>query len=474
MPGLGDALSKAFEDSMHDIDALVEKAAQEEAEFLADEAAESMEAAASEPAPESEPEPARPESPSPGLDRVEKATLLSASDPGLEGLGDPLADSESVAPPAEEDTEPAESGRIERTQGETAPADMADEALRSAVDATRILEDAVPPGPAADPETATKTVELPAAQTPPAQPTSVTMSEPVAPFAQFAASGIIRRKIRRDVADEVAHPVIPEPVPAPQEAPSEPPAEVAPQLSGTEAQDQVLDPVPQAQTSGEDVLAVCRRLMVLEGAEDHRIPLLLEGVEGLVRAMTNGEMASPGLVAVCGSSEHSGASTIAAGCALKLAEDRNKRVLLIDADFRAPSVARMAGKSGSGPDLKDVLTGEATLSEAILYSPNENLAILPIYGWGEGTDEALAKMVPLLEKENADRLMELLRSQFDYVVFDAGSAIDWEGPIVLAGAAGSAVMVVRAGRITAKTAMVLKKNLERAGSRLEGSLLTFA
>jgi len=500
MPGLGDALSKAFEDSMHDLDALVEKAAKEEGDLQPDGAADGSAAAAEEersgagPVAEPSAEASPADAPSPGLDSPERTALLSATDLGLEGLGpetggigqgaeperrpEPESEPEPELPMKEvpaalpgEEAPPSEPRRRERTRRVMVSADMAGEAARSAIDATRILEGAVSAAPA--PESA----ELTAAQSPQEQLTSATTSEPVAPFAQFAASGIIRRKIRKGGAEEQPPVPIPEPEPEPEPAPSEAAVQSAgeapAETPAAEPGDQVLDPGPQSQAGVEDVLAVCRRLMALEGSEDYRIPLLVEGVDGLVRIMTGGEVGIPGIVALCGASEKSGTSTIAVACALKLAEDRTKRVLLVDADFRSPGLARMAGNSGSGPDLKSVLTGEAAVSEAILYSPNENLAILPLYGWGEGPDEALAKVVPLFGEDALGKLLDLLKMQFDYVIFDAGSAVDWEGPVALAGATGAAVMVVRAGKTTAKTAMVLKKSLERAGSRLEGSVLTF-
>jgi Mrp family chromosome partitioning ATPase len=552
MPGLGDALSKAFEDSMHDLDDLVDKAAREEenreaAEGGAGEGGQAGEAQS--PAPPDEAE---------GQPRTEKTGLLSAEE---------LADVMAVAGPEGEDAEeapeepaPPPEERRSTIRRVTISAAAAGEAARSAAEATRIIEAAfggggeaapAPPEPAAEqspappepgpapvseeppgppepapappepapapmseeppgpPEPAPAPVseEPPAApepepepvsQEPPAPPeaapapapepaaareeepkpaaeeTAATAAEPVAPFAQFAPSGVIRRKLRRREPEKKPSPKVQAPPPAPEPVAVEPePAAPAPEPAPEP--EPALPPSAPSDVTGVgdgDLLAVCRRLVALERCEDLRIPLLVEGVDGLARLLKSGGVGRPAAVAVCGAASRSGTSTVAAACALKLAEEGRWRVLLVDGDFRSPRVARLAGRSGSGPDLKSVLAGDASLAEAVLYAPEENLAILPVYGWGERSS-GLASLVRRMRKGALEAVLAACRAQFDFVIFDAGSAADWEGPALLAGAVGFAVVVVRAGRVTAKAAKRLKTTLERAGAKLEGALLTF-
>jgi protein-tyrosine kinase len=496
MPGLGDALSKAFEDSMHDLDALVDKAAQEEEE-IADAVNQAAEAEEDDVESEgvapltaaAEPQGVVAEG---GVGEVEKTTLFAAEDL-------PLGEVSSPPPPPPSPPPPVEPARpIRRTRGTRRimiSEDMAGEAARSAIDATRILEETALRGASAQPgdvvgavpaagEEAPKTVEMPEAEaaavslveSPPVAPasdlpakTQVTTAEPVAPFAQFAPSGIIRRKLRKGTAEgspvRVAQPTVP----------------VAPAASPPPA---VADAVPVAEESlslasmgmdvDGDVLAACRRVAELENADGYRIPLLADGINGLVETMNSYDAESPSMIAVCGAGQHFGTTTVAVACALKLAEARDKRTLLVDVDFRSPGLARLVGESGSGPDLKAVLEGEATLSEAVLYSPQDNLAVLPIYGWGESSGQALAGFGALLESEAFVALLELCREQFNFVILDAGSVAEWDGPALAAGAAGCAVLAVRAGRVTIKQARDVKNRLERCGSSLAGSVLTFA
>jgi Mrp family chromosome partitioning ATPase len=481
MPGLGDALSKAFEDSMNDLDALIEKAAREEG------AAEEADEAAAGPAAEVAADPV-------GVSGGEKTQLFSQED-----LAEAIEPAPGAPAPVPDEAAPPEHPPDEAPPGATPPRrvtaslEEVDRAARNALEATRILDDAFgapssPPAPVGEeaPAEAAVAAEAPVAAElppPPAAPpdpsavTSVTMAEPVAPFAQFAPSGIIRRKLRKPTAGET-----PAPPPVAPAAPAAPPPvreEPGAAVEASAVQEPVApapEPVEAREVAPavEDVLAVCRRLTALERSSDYRIPLLADGIDGLVRMVKSGNVGSPAAVAICGAAPQVGTSTVAGAFALKLAEDGNARVLLVDGDLRAPSVARFAGKAGTGPDLKSVLAGEASLGEAVLYAPAENLAILPAYGWGERSQEKLKELAAALIPDNVEPFLDMCRRHFEYIVIDAGSTADWSGPAALAGAVGCAVLVVRAGRTTAKVAMTAKQELERAGSRLEGSVLNFA
>jgi tyrosine-protein kinase Etk/Wzc len=231
-------------------------------------------------------------------------------------------------------------------------------------------------------------------------------------------------------------------------------------------------PGAAAPPPGEDLLADCRRVERLPRAADYRLAALVAGVEGLARALREGRAGGPAVLAVCGASERAGTSTLAMAAALRLAGD-GARVLLVDADLRSARLAELLGATPAGPDLRAVLRGEAPLEAALVYAAADNLAVLPCRpaergAHGQGRPDAPPPRAAL------DALLAACRAQFGFVILDAGSAADWDGAAAVAGAAGHAVLAVRAGRVTARTVAGLRRRLERAGARLDGAVLTFA
>ncbi len=132
-----------------------------------------------------------------------------------------------------------------------------------------------------------------------------------------------------------------------------------------------------------------------------------------------------------------GKSITAANLALTMAQEFQRRVVLVDADFRAPSVHALFGIAG-GPGLAELLAGEATLDEVTVYLPDYRLSILPA---------GLAPHFPteLLGSTAMRRAMDALRGRFDRVLFDMPAAMPLADAGTLAPMADGVLMVVRSG-----------------------------
>lgn len=99
---------------------------------------------------------------------------------------------------------------------------------------------------------------------------------------------------------------------------------------------------------------------------------------------------------------------IAAAFALK----PELRVALVDADMRRPQIAKLLGLTDP-PGLVDVLSGTAPLHEAMVCPEQfPNLCVLPAGAPGDSQAE-------LLGSPAWKTLVEVLRQNFDYVIFDA-------------------------------------------------------
>jgi succinoglycan biosynthesis transport protein ExoP len=106
-----------------------------------------------------------------------------------------------------------------------------------------------------------------------------------------------------------------------------------------------------------------------------------------------------------------GKSTIAAALA-ELTAQVGSRVIMVDCDFRNPSLSRsMADKATVG--LLDVISGERTLEEAVWRDPTTNLVLLPLV-----RNAPMSHPSELLGAESTKKLFDELRDSFDCVIVD--------------------------------------------------------
>lgn len=151
-----------------------------------------------------------------------------------------------------------------------------------------------------------------------------------------------------------------------------------------------------------------------------------------------------------------GKTITAANLALTMAQDYQRRICLVDADLRYPQLQHMFGLP-DGPGLSDILTGQATLDDALVTLEEHQLTILP-------AGHVPAHPAELLGTTAMRRLLDTLRSRFDRVVVDSPAAAPLADVGILTPLVDSVVLVVRSS-ITSKPA------IRDAVNALEGSKL---
>jgi capsular exopolysaccharide synthesis family protein len=151
-----------------------------------------------------------------------------------------------------------------------------------------------------------------------------------------------------------------------------------------------------------------------------------------------------------------GKSITAANLALTMAQEFNRKVVLIDADLRRPTVHSLFGIPDQ-PGLVDVLGGSASLEDALVLLPDVHLAVLP-------AGRAPAQPAELLGSAAMRRVLEALRSRFDRVIVDVPPVIPLADVGVLAPQCDGVLLVVRAG-------VTPKPLIERALNAFEGERL---
>ena len=134
-----------------------------------------------------------------------------------------------------------------------------------------------------------------------------------------------------------------------------------------------------------------------------------------------------------------GKTITALNLALTMAREFQRRVLVIDADLRHPRMHELLGLE-PGPGLVDVLTGAASLQDALVELPEYHLTVLR-------AGRAYDRPAEMLGSTQMRRLLDSLRAQFDRIVVDSAPAIVTD-PAALAPAMDGLLLVVRSGVTT--------------------------
>jgi capsular exopolysaccharide synthesis family protein len=156
-----------------------------------------------------------------------------------------------------------------------------------------------------------------------------------------------------------------------------------------------------------------------------------------------------------------GKSVTSANLALTMAQELQRRVVIVEADLRKPSMQQLFGLP-AGPGLTDYLSGAAELKDVMRFLPDHNLTV--IHAGSTATNPA-----ELLGSTSMRRLLDTLRTRFDRVILDTPPVLPLADVAVLAPLVDGSLMVVRAG-VTPKPAI---ENALRAfdSSRLLGIVL---
>jgi succinoglycan biosynthesis transport protein ExoP len=117
------------------------------------------------------------------------------------------------------------------------------------------------------------------------------------------------------------------------------------------------------------------------------------------------------VIGVTSTFPNEGKSTVACNLA-ELMADAGKRVILVDADLRKPTLVRyLAPKPLVG--LLEVLDGRSDLEQALSFDVDTGLSFLP-----SGIDVHAAHSDEVLSSEALRSLVEQLRQRYDYVILD--------------------------------------------------------
>ncbi len=131
-----------------------------------------------------------------------------------------------------------------------------------------------------------------------------------------------------------------------------------------------------------------------------------------------------------------GATTVVSNLAATIAAG-GRRVLVIDANFRRPSIATVFGESNDRSGLGDVLVGSASLENSIVECDGVSLVTAGTPG---------NRLFERLANGEFDRLLADVRPKYDYVLIDAPPAVVAGDALVVANHADATLLVIRANQ----------------------------
>lgn len=140
-----------------------------------------------------------------------------------------------------------------------------------------------------------------------------------------------------------------------------------------------------------------------------------------------------------------------------------RRVLVVDANFRRPRLAKAMGVSDVGPGLGDLLSDAATLEQAIIDT-GDGISVI-----SAGTPAN--RVFDRLSNGAFDSLVAELREQFDLILFDAPPAVVAGDALALANRVDAAVLVVRAHQEERGLVVRVMNRLAEARCEMLGLLL---
>ena len=160
-----------------------------------------------------------------------------------------------------------------------------------------------------------------------------------------------------------------------------------------------------------------------------------------------------------------GKTTVACNLAMAIAQG-GRRVLLVDANFRRPGLARVFEKHNAA-GLSNVLAGDGTLASHIVRT---DIPLLDLLETGPSPDNP----VELLGGEHIRLFLTEATSLYDQIVIDAAPILLASETLVLSAAVDGVVIVVRANRNSRGVVRRACSMLEEVGAHVFGAVLNAA
>jgi capsular exopolysaccharide synthesis family protein len=148
-------------------------------------------------------------------------------------------------------------------------------------------------------------------------------------------------------------------------------------------------------------------------------------------------------VQVTGFGPREGKSFVAMNLAISIAKDSRQTTLLVDLDFRNPSIAGLLALDKSRPGLTSYFFDGIGLEEIFINPGIEKLTVLP-------AGEKIAHASELIGSSRMEALIKELKQRYQdrYIIFDTPPMVGFPDSLVFSDYVDSMILVARAGCTT--------------------------
>jgi capsular exopolysaccharide synthesis family protein len=157
-----------------------------------------------------------------------------------------------------------------------------------------------------------------------------------------------------------------------------------------------------------------------------------------------------------------GRSTTIANLAVTYAQE-NKRVLLIDADLRKPSLHQFFQKTNFR-GLTSILVNQIQAADAIQETEIPNLFFLPSGNIPPNPSDLLAS-------KRMRALIEQLETEYDLILLDSPPALDLTDAQILSTMCDGVLLVINYGKVKRQVAQKVLLHLEHVKARVLGVII---
>ncbi len=169
------------------------------------------------------------------------------------------------------------------------------------------------------------------------------------------------------------------------------------------------------------------------------------------------------MLSICSPTQKEGSSTVALNLAASFAKENGCRVVLVDANLRHPFLHSRFNLPTT-PGFSDVIHEGTNVHEAIKESVIPNLFVLT-------SGISPPNPMVIFESPKLADLIEVLRREFDWIVFDCAPINIYPDSAVLASRLDGVILVIQAENKRAEVAIQAKEHLEQAGAKILGAVL---
>lgn len=168
------------------------------------------------------------------------------------------------------------------------------------------------------------------------------------------------------------------------------------------------------------------------------------------------------VLAVTSAGKSEGKTTTAVNLAFSYAQ-KNKKVLIIDANLRKPILHKIFDLSNSS-GLTNVLNDRYEKKDLIQYTMIPNLFLLSS---GANT----VNPIELLTSNQMSAFLEKIKKEFDLIIIDTPPALDCSDAQIVSSLSDGVLLVIKDGKVKKEKAIKLKLMIEQVNAKIVGTVL---